>query len=351
VDAFTRGDRAAVEALYRVAPPGSTLAAVADNLPWKYQGYASYHYRSLASMPMWRQALNPDPASVIAQFEYREFEPQTYVIATRSMSIYSETFDGKDAAIGKTVALLRRSALADVVYDRDGGTILRLRKDPFADDPMLPVGLRAFPARQVGSGVTLRPVWFTGAAGNRIKAFVFAPSGSARKPGVLFLHGTGGTRREQLGPARQLARRGAVTLTITQPKGASVRQEVVDARRALDLLAHRSDVDVNRLGVVGYSHGGQTAAVLAGVDLRLKTVGLIATRDVPEAVRWIRHTQARLFFQGGLRDRVVPRPALERLIRAAPGQPRVRWYPAGHVPDARMYAAQVAWQAKLLKLG
>jgi dienelactone hydrolase len=350
VDSFTRGDVQTVAALYRIAPPGSTLAAVADNLPWKYQGYASYHYRSLASMPIWRQTLNPDPASVVAQFQFREFEPSTYVIATRSMSIYSETFDGKDAAIGDTVDLLRRSGLAHVVYNRDGGTILRLRKDPFADDPMARVGVRTFPAKRLRGGVTLQGVQFAGALGKRVKAFVLVPPERGRKPGVLFLHSTRGTRRELLAPAEALARRGAVTLTITQPRGAGVREQVVDARRALDLLAHRSDVDLHRLGVVGYSNGGQTAAVLSGVDLRLKTVGMIAARGVPVAVKWIRHTQAHLFFQVGIRDRVVPRPALERLIGAAPGRPRVRWYPAGHLPDARMYAAQVAWQAKMLKL-
>jgi dienelactone hydrolase len=350
VDSFTRGDVEAVRALYRLAPRGATLAAVADNVPWKYTGYADYHYRSLASLPMWRRTLNPQPASVIAQFEYREYQPQTYVIATRSMSVYSKTYDGKDAAIGKTVDLLRRSGLATVLYDADGGTVLRLHKDPYPDDPMTPVGLRTFGVTALRGGVRRETVRFTGAVGNRIKAFVVVPPGAGQKPAVLFLHGTGGNRRELLGPAEQLARRGAVTLTITQPKGAGVREEVVDARRALDLLAHRSDVDPQRIGVVGYSNGGQTAAVLAGIDLRVRSVGLIATRGVPTAVKWIRHTQAHVFFQAGLADRVVPRPALERLIRAAPGRPRVRWYSAGHVPSAEMYAAQVAWQARVLGL-
>jgi dienelactone hydrolase len=350
VDGFTRGDVDGVAALYRIAPQGATLAAVADNLPWKYQGYAAYRYRSLASMPAWRRTLNPDPASVIAQFEFREFKPPTYVIATRSMRISSETYEGKDSAIVDTVRLLRRSGLARVVYDRGGATILRLRRDPFADDPMRGLGLRTFPAKRLRGGLMLQAVRFTGARGRSINAFVVEPPGPRKKPGVLFLHGTGGTRRQLLPAAEQLARRGAVTLTITEPRGASLHDNVVDARRSLDLLSHRPGVDRDRLGVVGYSQGGQTAAVLAGVDLRVKTVGLIATRGTPAALRWIRHTQARLFFQAGRQDAAVPRRALERLIRAAPGRPRVRWYTSGHVPGPSLYADQVAWQAKMLRL-
>jgi dienelactone hydrolase len=299
---------------------------------------------------MWRRTLTPQPASVIAQFEDREYQPQTYVVATRSMKVYSETFDGKDAAIGKTVDLLRRSGLATVLYDANGGTVLRLHRDPYPDDPMAPTAPRTFGVTRVAGAVLRQTVRFTGARHKRIKAFLVVPPGAREKPAVLFLHGTGGTRRELLGPAEQLARRGAVTLTITQPSGAPIGEEVVNARRALDLLAQRPDVDTRRLGVVGYSNGGQTAAVLSGVDLRVRSIGLIAARGIPAAVKWIRHTQARLFFQAGLRDKVVPRQALLRLMRAAPGSPRIRWYPAGHVPSAEMYAAQVAWQARALGL-
>jgi hypothetical protein len=347
VDAFTRADVKTVRALYRVAPPDATLAAFVENLPWKYRGYASYRYRTLDSMPIWQRTLNPDPASVIAQFEARDFTAPTYVVATPSMSIASETYDGKDEAIGATVRMLRRSALADVVYSRDGGTIFRLRQDPFADDPMRSVRLREYPGKQLHGGVTRVPVRFAGAE-KRLKASLFVPPGTGRRPGVLFLGGSGSTGRRLLASATQLAQRGAVTFVLTEPRDASLREKVVDARRALDLLADRKDVDIRRLGVVGYLSGGPTAAVLSGDDLRLKTVGLIGALGTPAALRWIGHTQAHLFFQAGLPNTAVRPPALERLVRAAPGRPRAHWYPHSRGPNPNILADQVAWQARTL---
>jgi hypothetical protein len=347
VDAFTRTDVHTVAALYRIAPPGATLAAVVDNLPWKYKDYATYHYRSLAAMPIWQQNFNPDPASAIAQFEYQEFTTPTYVIDTPSMSIASETYDGKDAAIGRTVRLLSRSGLAHVVYQRDGGTILRLRRDPYPDDPMRNVHLKTFPGRRLHGGVTLIPVRFTGAR-DRLNATLFVPPGKRRGPGVLFLGGYGQSRPLSFTAAAELARRGTVTLVMMQRRGESLAQKVVDARRALDLLAQRRDVGVHRLGVVGYADGGQTAAVLSGVDLRLKTVGLIDPRSAPAALYWIRHTQAHLFFQAGLSNGTVRPPAVEHLIRAAPGRVHVRWYLDSPGSMRHIYADQVAWQTKML---
>jgi acetyl esterase/lipase len=226
------------------------------------------------------------------------------------------------------------------VYHRDGGTILRLRRDPFPDDPMASVHLRTFPGTRLDGGVTRMRVQFTGAE-KRLNAVLFVPPGSAQRPGVLFLTGTGPGRPPALTAAAQLARRGAVAIVLARPRGGNLGDDVVDARRALDLLAQRKDVDLRRLGVVGYSSGGRTAAVLSGVDLRVKTVGLIDTRSSPAAMRWLRHTQAHLFFQ-------VRPSTLERLIRVAPGRPRVRRYSRGE-GLGRIYAGQVAWQSALLR--
>jgi hypothetical protein len=123
VDAFTRTDVNTVAALYRIAPPGATLAAVADNLPWQYKDYASYRYRTLAGMPIWQQSLNPDPASSIAQFEYQEFTTRHIRRRdTKHAHRLAKPTTAKDAAISGTVRTLRHSGLAQVVYNRNGGT-------------------------------------------------------------------------------------------------------------------------------------------------------------------------------------------------------------------------------------
>jgi dienelactone hydrolase len=188
-------------------------------------------------------------------------------------------------------------------------------------------------------------------AARHVNAFLVVPRRAGRHPAVLFLHGSGGTREDLLLPAIELANRGAVTMTISQPNDAqSFRPLVVDARRALDVLEQRTDVDPDELGVVGFSLGGQTAAILAGDERRLKTVGILAGRGGPIPVYWLRRARAELFLQAGRNDTQVGRPALERLIDAAPGERRVRWYDAGHGLSRRAFADQLDWQAERLGL-
>jgi dienelactone hydrolase len=124
----------------------------------------------------------------------------------------------------------------------------------------------------------------------------------------------------------------------------------VNARRALDLLAARADVDPNRLGLVGYSLGAQTAAILAGDEPRLKAVGIVAGRGNQTTRYWIARAHEPLYFQAGTLDQVVPHPQLVALIRAAPDQPRVSWYPTDHGMSLESFDDQVAWQARELRL-
>jgi dienelactone hydrolase len=223
--------------------------------------------------------------------------------------------------------------------------------DPFAYDATRPLAARDGGTVLSSARVAVHAVSYAGANGARINGFLVVPRTSGRHPAVLFLHGSGGNREDLLLPAAQLAVKGAVTMTISQPNDAATyRPLVVNARRALDLLAARRDVDVHRLGLVGYSLGAQTAAILAGDEPRLKDVGIVAGRGSPAALYWIRRTHADLFFQAGTHDERVPRAQLVALIRAAPGHPRVRWYDARHGMSRASFDDQVAWQARELGL-
>jgi dienelactone hydrolase len=51
-----------------------------------------------------------------------------------------------------------------------------------------------------------------------------------------------------------------------------VVQTVVDYRRGLDYLATRGDIDMTRIGIIGYSMGGFSAFPLTAVDSRIKAV-------------------------------------------------------------------------------
>ena len=224
-------------------------------------------------------------------------------------------------------------------------------RDPFAYDTSRPLAVRDAGVAMSNAAIALHVVTYAGASG-RVNAFLVVPKTGDAHPAVLFLHGSGGNREDLLLPAVQLAQRGVVTMTISQPNDAQTfRPLVVNARRAFDVLVARSDVDAHRLGLVGFSLGAQTAAILAGDERRLTAVGIVAGRGSGTPLEWIRKAHADLFFQAGTRDERVPHAQLEALIRAAPGHPRVRWYDAKHGMNRRTFDDQVQWQAAELGVG
>ena len=119
-------------------------------------------------------------------------------------------------------------------------------------------------------------------------AFLVVPPGAGRKPAVIYMHGSGGNRLEDLAQATWMAARGAVTMTITSPferpdapaplSGiAGIQQQrdltiqaIVDLRRAVDVLQARPDVDRRRIGFVGWSSGARMGALLASAEHRIR---------------------------------------------------------------------------------
>lgn len=224
-------------------------------------------------------------------------------------------------------------------------------RDPFAYDTKRPLGFHDEGVALSSAGVAVHVVSYAGASGT-VRGFLVVPKRPGRHPAVLLLHGSGGNREDFLLPAAELAARGAVTMTISQPNDArTFKPLVVNARRALDVLVARSDVDPHELGLVGFSLGAQTAAIVAGDDHRLKAVGIIAGRGSQTPLYWIRRARADLFFQAGLHDDHVPHAQLLALIRAAPGHPRVRWYDTKHGMNRQAFADQLNWQARELGVG
>ncbi len=165
---------------------------------------------------------------------------------------------------------------------------------------------------QVDLGDVVRErVTYAVETGERVPAFVFLPkSGTGRRPGVLCHHQHGGQFEVgKDGPAGlgstpdqhyalELARRGYVTIApdalcfgerqdpAAMLKGASYERfealhrltegktlqgkYVWDARRALDYLETRPEVDPARLGMIGHSLGGQETLFTTAADVRIK---------------------------------------------------------------------------------
>lgn len=94
---------------------------------------------------------------------------------------------------------------------------------------------------------------------------------SGRRPALLFVHGWGSSQRRSIGKAKQLVTEGFVCLTfnlrghartVAQRDTVTRAQNLRDVIAAYDLLAAQSDVDAERIGVVGGSYGGYLATLL-----------------------------------------------------------------------------------------
>jgi dienelactone hydrolase len=145
----------------------------------------------------------------------------------------------------------------------------------------------------------------------------------------------------------------------------SIRQTVMDVRRAKAILAARPDVDGARVGICGVSLGGIMAALAAGVDGEFHRVVLILAGGDLATIAFDENRETRrlraaliasgldraaaaelfapvepLHFAGrigagrclminALHDEIIPRPTTEAL-RAAIGDPTILWLPAGH---------------------
>ena len=263
----------------------------------------------------------------------------------------------------------------------------------FGYDDSKPLDVQDKPTSYGTNEVRVDDLSFTGPGDTRLNAFLLTPSGSeGRHPAVIYAHGAGGDRQELLDEARQMAEKGAVTLTLDMiyspsrakplPQGmegaranSQLEMEAVkEVRRAVDLLQSRDDVDGDEIGYVGWSQGARMGALTSGVEHRIKAFDLIAGGAAPvsEYVKYapvdlqeeletvLEKTDpihfvglaepSELLFQDGRQDEVVPEAALKELANAGSEPKEVRWYDAGHVPSAKMWADSRSWLSDQLGL-
>lgn len=192
------------------------------------------------------------------------------------------------------IACASRTAAATPAPSPDG---FDARRAIFAYDAQAPFALEEASA-EPRADATVREISFVGdprdGASTRVTATLIAPTNGRNHAGILWVHWLGEpattNRTEFRAEALALAAHGVVSLLVdamwSQPGwyrdrvldqdfAHSVRQ-VVELRRALDLLAAQPGIDPHRLALVGHDYGAMHGIIAAALDPRVKTCVLIA---------------------------------------------------------------------------
>ncbi|HLF27137.1 MAG TPA: hypothetical protein VJG32_12430 [Anaerolineae bacterium] len=255
--------------------------------------------------------------------------------------------------------------------------------------------------REVGiedrDGVAVHDITFAGPLRPRIPAYLVAPAGAGPFGAILFAHwfeppAPTSSRAQFVDEAVALARSGAVSLLIDglfpwrgSPSANEaaydrrlVAHNVIELRRALDVLLSRADVDPQRIGFVGHDFHAMHGTLLAGIESRTKAYVLMA--GTPRYADWFlkywpsylddeqreaylremaavdpinyagRAAPASLFFQFARDDRFIPPEAAQAYYAAASEPKRIEWYDAKHYLDEAAQRDRAAWLSEQLGL-
>lgn len=239
--------------------------------------------------------------------------------------------------------------------------------------------------------------------GGRVPAYLVVPPGKGPFAAIIWGHWCWANseyrnRKEFLDEAVALAPAGVASLLIDFPIARpgyladkdplslkqidTLVQQVVDIRRAVDLLLSRPFVDAKRLAYVGHSCGAEAGSIVSGVDKRFRAFVLMAggpadavleqTPDYQEArqkfgaekldaymakhavvdpAKYLPHAApAALLLQYGAQEKFLT-PERARATAAFASEPKtVRIYDAPHALNAEARRERVAFLTEQLKL-
>ena len=165
---------------------------------------------------------------------------------------------------------------------------------------------------------TKTKISFRGSLGDQVPGYIWIPlKGTGRMPAVLLMYGLGGSKDDGgvNAAAQKLNENAMVAITLDWPGtgergsmpneqrilGQAFDQTINDYRAAIDYLASRPEVDMQRLGYVGASWGAITGAAYVSRDTRIKA--MVALVPVPNPLLGTNSPDARI-------AAIPPRPLL-----------------------------------------
>lgn len=231
--------------------------------------------------------------------------------------------------------------------------------------------------------------------GYRRMAEIIRPEHKQPCAAILYVHwyepeSHDSNRSQFVKEAKELARGGAVCLLIEtlwsdpdffykrtqQDDQQNSIEEVVNLRRAMDLVLSQPDVDPERFAFVGHDFGGMYGVLAGSLDPRpSRYVIMAATPRFPDwylyspklegdarkeyirqmsginpVVHISKLSPASVLFQFGRDDPHVPRDRAEEFYNSAKKPREIRWYESGHGLDDMASADRKAWLGRQLKL-
>lgn len=229
-----------------------------------------------------------------------------------------------------------------------------------------------------------------GTDGKPVPGVFMRPKADGKYPVVLLLHGLTSKKEDMLqGFGTELVKRGFAVLALDAPfhgerkpkneDAATAQREfqtrfvttfqvgIKDWRRGIDYLQTRKDVDVKRMGLIGYSMGSMMGSILAAVDNRVKASAFCVGGDpvialaasLPPAAQPSAYSIAPSLFVGhiaprptlfinGKQDQTISEAAAERFQDAAQKPKEIIWADAGHILPPKDAMKSVSWIEKTL---
>lgn len=224
---------------------------------------------------------------------------------------------------------------------------------------------------------------------------LFCPESEEKLAAILYVHwyepqSPDSNRSQFVEEAKELALGGVACLLIetlwSDPDFFSKRtqaddmqnsmEEVVNIRRAMDLLLSQPNVDPARFAYVGHDFGGMYGVLAGSLDQRPKHYVIMAATprfpdwylylpklegeareafiheiaEIDPVAHVLNLSPAEVFFQYGTDDRHVPKERAEEFFAAAREPKKMKWYESGHGLNESATSDRKAWVKEKLGL-